>query len=288
MADLWESSVVIALRDYQWLKKSNKTTFPDQYISLGGDAEAANGDAIFLDGEKLFLFEVKSLEAKVREEWADRAEPKLAFERIFKEYIHFMDDGHGYSKGLHLRQLMKCHHFVYWSAVRRGGSKVAGNLSVAPYLTKAASKLTSKNWPGDWCNERHISKIGDYFGLVEWIDEKGNPVPHSADQVLIGDMSSAGAWFSRDHERPEISELGLNPEEFVEYLGWLGGGDLPIDAVVLSSGGTFFRHVKKMSELQAIFKPPDPEHRCQERVSLDVTNTSEPRRRRFSGPWPSS
>lgn len=288
MADLWESSVVIALRDYQWLKKSNKTTFPDQYISLGGDAEAANGDAIFLDGEKLFLFEVKSLEAKVREEWADRTEPKLAFERIFKEYIHFMDDGHVYSKGLRLRQSMKCHHFVFWSAIRRGGSKVAGNLSVAPYLTKAASKLTSKNWPGDWCNEWHISKIGDYFGLVEWMDEKGKPVAHSADQVLIGDMSSAGAWFSKGYERPEISELGLNPEEFVEYLGWLGGGDLPIDAVVLSSGGTFFRHVKKMSELQAIFNPPDPGHRCQEMVSLDVANTSEPRRRRFSGPWPSS
>lgn len=288
MSDLWESSVVIALRDHQWIRRTCKTTFPDQFISLGGDTEAANGDAIFLEGEKLFLFEIKSLQAKVREEWAGRSEPKLAFERIFKEYISYMDKGSFYSQGLRLRQSMRCHHFVFWSAERRSGNRVAGNLNVAPYLTMAASKLTADNWPGDWCTERHISKIRENFGLIEWIEEDGRAVPYDTNSVFIGEMSSAGAFFSRHHDRPEICELGLDPKEFDEYVTWLGGGDLPIDAVVLSSQGTFFRHVKKMSELQQIFKPPAPEQRCQRKVSLNATKTPEPRRKRFKGPWPAS
>lgn len=282
MADLWESSVVIALRDYQWIRKVNTTTFPDQFISLGGEAEQANGDAIFLNGEKLFLFEIKSLEAKVREEWANREEPKLAFKRIFEEYVAYMDDGHLYCKGLRLRQSMRCHHFVYWSAERRRDKKVAGSLSVAPYLAKAASKLTGENWPGDWCNKQHISKIRDHFRLVELTKEGGL---RYTDEVLIGNISSARAYFSQQFEGAEVRELGLNPEEFVEYVSWLGGGDLPIDAVVLSSGGTFFRHVRRMSDLQAIFSPPDPEHRCQKEMRLNVVDNPKSQRDQFPRTW---
>ncbi|MGX2054355.1 hypothetical protein ACWJKQ_14570 [Xanthomonas axonopodis pv. cassiae] len=69
MARLAESSVVIAFRDWQWLNRTADATVPPLMIVMEGNPESMLGDLQISAGERFFLFEVKSTEDTICEEW---------------------------------------------------------------------------------------------------------------------------------------------------------------------------------------------------------------------------
>lgn len=281
MTGLWESSVVIAMRDWQWLGGIASSVFPDQYLSLGGNAEAADGDAILLADEKLFLFEIKSLFSKVSDEWYGREKPKLAFDRLTKEYLEHVGQSSSYSSGSRLRQSLRCHHFAFWEAERRVERTVVGNVAVCPYILGVARKLTDCNSQGVLgAKELGVIQAAlDPFALVRSTEsgEGWDEVETVPLDVMAIPTRANVSYLGRSGHRNEFEPLGLDVNEFSDYIKWLGGGvDHPIDAVVMSSKGKFFRHVRSMAELSSIFELP--RLRCQNKpdgVNHDVDSKSE-------------
>ncbi|QGL96391.1 hypothetical protein FEO90_06175 [Stenotrophomonas maltophilia] len=284
MTDLWESSVVIAMRDWQWLGGLASSVFPDQYLSLGGNAEAADGDAILLVGEKLFLFEIKSLFSKVSDEWYGREKPKLAFDKLTKEYLAHIGQSSSYSSGSRLRQSLRCHHFAFWEAERRVERTVAGNVAVCPYILGVARKLTVCNSQGV-LGAKELGVIQAAlipFALVRSTESTESGEGWEEVETVPLDVMAIPSRTNVSHLGisgyiNEFEPLGLDVNEFSDYVKWLGGGvDHPIDAVVMSSKGKFFRHVRSMAELSSIFEVP--RLRCQDKpdgVGHDVGSKSE-------------
>lgn len=54
MADPWEVSVVLALRDLQWIMHTMNKTFPAPSISLSGKAESRLGDSLLSAAGRFF------------------------------------------------------------------------------------------------------------------------------------------------------------------------------------------------------------------------------------------
>ncbi|MBV6864077.1 hypothetical protein KWH50_21190, partial [Xanthomonas campestris pv. blepharidis] len=73
MARLAESSVVVALRDWQWETAIMEGRRPGPFLNLSGNTDKKLGDVKFSENDRLFLIEAKATENEIKEEW-DRGE----------------------------------------------------------------------------------------------------------------------------------------------------------------------------------------------------------------------
>lgn len=132
MAELWEISVVLAIRDLQWLMRKNSIPMPT--VNLSGNAESRLGDCLITAEDRFFIIEVKPTSKNFKSEWAveeitgKKRFKKRAFASAYEMASKLDGDKNlTTASGNVLRSLLG-HHFVFWN-------ETDGTLAIQPYLS---------------------------------------------------------------------------------------------------------------------------------------------------------
>jgi hypothetical protein len=285
---VWESSVVVALRDTQWMRADPVMRHPDEYLALSGDVEPITADAIYLSGDRLFLFEVKGTSANIREEWMrkknDVYSPKPVHTALMDEVRKFPSKQQSADI---VRMSMRCHYFAYWSSSHVHGEETLGELAIAPYVlaslkglrgTKSAAGLARSGFDADSLAATELALRGR-FPLT--VNEGGTSGWQERSAIRIDVATSTfAAIFESSDPLPTKLDLGLEVDEFYAYIQFLSGGrdDSEMRAVVLSREGKYFRYVSSLHELVAIFKPPSQKWTADAEASPNVPYRGDARR----------
>lgn len=283
-ARLWEDTVVLALRDQQWLRRLKSdppvagqiaNAVPAGMIKLDGNAESNIGDVALRDGEKFFIFEVKSERFRIRDEWrkAGTFRPKLVFQTLRDLAIRSRSKDARLEDRTNVERSFRCHYFAYWWLTDDDNDEINGSIVVEPYMAacarlRNASEIAAKN-----C----IPSIKERLKL-------------QADKNTVERVRLSEIFECRLRSLSQrVLDCGLDKDEFQSYINFLckgngieGGGE-PIHAIVLSTLGSFFRVVSDTNHLASLLggqlkpEPPDPratsrasdpDHRCKSSSSL--------------------
>lgn len=252
----WEQSVVIALRDAQWLARSADVSpmFPDSYLALDGNAETKVGDAVFLNDERLFIFEVKATSHQISDEWTRTdskgvLNPKSAYKKLGG---HLANDG---VNGRFVDASLRGHFFCYWAEKQVGGN-VLGSLTLQPYLRAITALSLSKQ-----------KSLANVSGMLIERYSLGFPLSRPGgsdtdfeltDAISVEHLiSNYGKHLYKGMDGGyEWKGLGLSEGEFKDYVDFLcEGKDEDVKVVVMSSNGTFFRYASSLLQLKSILDP---------------------------------
>ncbi|MCD9126021.1 hypothetical protein [Luteimonas fraxinea] len=156
MADLSELSVVISLRDWQWLNIFSRNGAVETFVPLTGKSDQLMGDILIEPNDRLLLIEAKSKRGKVSDECQRKIvnrtnngvtsqvqKVKNAFLKARAELLQNSPQAPGAdSPGLrdYCRKSLAGHHFLYWYPTRPEASdgSVEGALALEPYLLAVA------------------------------------------------------------------------------------------------------------------------------------------------------
>jgi hypothetical protein len=273
MARLWEDTLVIALRDAQWLQAMRHVQgqchpnpiYPQTFVKLDGNAERDMGDVFYEADSRFFLLEVKPTRTEIKDEWVKRGKfkPKHAYrtlKAITKQWIHNGANMIGSSDNhTWMERSLRAHHFVWWDDAQNYPNHL-DNIRIQPYIS-AAIELRTTHAPTrtrTFPPHRHGFDVGEDGGTVVWGDRTGTlPLIHSkegcvAALVMVrltaqGEPQLVAYW-----KRP----LGLTQPEFQAYVDMLcqGSKNLDIHAIVLSNCGRFMRVVTSISQLKNVFE----------------------------------
>lgn len=291
MARLAEASVVIALRDWQWMHRRAHDQFPDRYLALSGNAEKKMGDAAIRHDERLFLFELKSTDTCIEDEWkiqtlADGTtrERKSAHRWATALADRLISDQPDELSNKLFIQSLQAHHFVYWSPYLLPNVPTHGHLVFQPYFFGTFKKRNDMTWVRV---KRRMSgtfdlatvrppQVGDASGAIRYAVEKVLPLDaiHRRSgrlMELTDPSSSTRAW----------RYLGLPFADFQHYVNELCGGlkqAEPINVVLLSDGGSFFAHLTSTDQLKTVFDVHIPndviQHEIQDQYPSAFPTTS--------------
>lgn len=286
MARLAEMSVAIALRDWQWIHRNAHDQFPDRYLALAGNAEKKLGDALIQHDERIFIFELKSTDRSIADEWRlvtdknDNTQEKKSAHRWAKKLIGRLTGSPSAkleSDPILIRSL-QAHHFLYWSPRITPGLSASGHLILEPYLFGTMRRNKELSWHlfSNRC-ERILtlasqlpSQLGDHPSSIRYRAEKVLPL-----DILDGRF---GRLIEKNDLRSGVSSwryLGLPFEEFQNYVNDLCGGsdeNEPINVIVLSDQGSFFAHITSTDQLRTIFDPPSQDTRVQNELVRGPNN----------------
>lgn len=304
MAQLAEASVVIALRDWQWMHRTARDQFPDRYLALAGNAEKKLGDAAVRHDERLFLFELKSTEKCFKDEWRKvvlddgSTQPRKSAHRWSTDLARRLlaQTTAAATDKLLLVWSLQAHHFVYWSPMLFSGIPASGHLELQPYVLGTSRKCKDVTWQlfaRRWNAAFELATVRPSLDTdppksIRYELEVAVPLDaihsHRARLMeLISAASQIRAW----------RYLGLPLREFQSYVDALCSGlnrAEPINAVVLSDGGSFFAHLTSTDQLKTIFDPPAPDELIQQRIadSSSASNlpVAAPAEAEDSGPRP--
>lgn len=282
MASLSESSVVIALRDWQWRNALRAREYPKPCVGLSGNAEYKLGDTMIQVGERLFLFEIKSKHTNIRDEWC-KEKTKLAYQKITElagDFVARSTSPLSNADYLQLHQSLQCHHFVYWSPTARRNRKVvcaSGDLYFTPYFLgikdrckKAIWRLIRQCWNEEFkLVLSHGRAPGDVANSIRYEAFAALPMDtiESHEACLVYTTEAGDTHWDR---------LGLPLPQFQSYVNQLCGGldeDEDIEVVVMSSTGSYFAYLTKTSDLVAIFGLPSPSNTDDDEQDFGQTNT---------------
>lgn len=137
MAELWEVSAVIAMRDLQWIFAPS-SYLPSAGINLAGNAESRLGDLAAAIGDRFFLFEIKPQSSKFSSEWKEKdrgggvKRPKHAYASILEMAKAWNGAPTATSAQDQVISSLRCHHFAYWEVGSAGA--LNEQLCLQPYL----------------------------------------------------------------------------------------------------------------------------------------------------------
>ncbi|NJC30094.1 hypothetical protein GGR79_001561 [Xanthomonas arboricola] len=137
MAELWEVSAVIAMRDLQWIFAPSGY-LPSAGINLAGNAESRLGDLAAAIGDRFFLFEIKPQSSKFSSEWKEKdrgggiRRPKHAYASVLDMAKAWNGDPTATSAENQVISSLRCHHFAYWEVGSPGA--LDEQLCLQPYL----------------------------------------------------------------------------------------------------------------------------------------------------------
>lgn len=249
MAGLWEVSVVLAIRDMQWLMRDKSIPMPS--LNLSGNAESKLGDCLLTAEDRFFLIEVKPTSKQFKSEWAQELVDKTPQfnKKAFATIIELAKNlgrmkPHAEAAQDVLRSLLG-HHFVFWN-------EEEGTLSIQPYFgTTLAGYLKAVGMDAPMFVDRGAKGANSLFSL-SLSDQQPN-------QSFVTFTDCSSGFFSEIYSKrlgiaiksKEPSEsawvpLGLLPEDFKDYLQALSPKVEEINAIILSDKG--FIHQPKTTQ----------------------------------------
>ncbi|MCC4590373.1 hypothetical protein LL974_04390 [Xanthomonas campestris pv. cannae] len=257
-ADLWEDTIIIAMRDMQWSNlireldrekvtdtehqgaQSGSTSCvsaedaesieisavrPPGFVKFDGNAEEKLSDVALKAGERFFLMEVKSTLSKVRTEWRREGgySPKFMMERL-SELVECAKSDQDAMNMLELS--FRGHFATYWSGVALNqGFK--GAVTSAPYITACVVARSEKD-----ISKGHGMSIPIHSLPV--LRDRLEP-----DSMAFGGISfyrlMRGRGIIQFQKNTKFVPIGLTHEEFLKYTAFLCGGSMKENGFVLAS-----------------------------------------------------
>ncbi|SOT96909.1 hypothetical protein [Xanthomonas arboricola] len=268
MADLWEVSVVLALRDLQWIMLGANDEYPPPAVNLSGNAESIFGDSLLNADEKFFLLEVKSTSAKSISEWAltgegeERRHTKRAFVAVKELAKKFGQTSPTPNQRSDVLASLLCHQLAFWEESIHA-------LCIQPYLTSTLSGyvnaiIKAKHDKKTMLEEsdRLLNIVIERIGKVFNFSFSGKE--HPTNTITCSECSSGsassiytsqlGISVKSDDIKGGIAwiPLGLPAINFNEYLQSISKTSNPdgeeINAIILSDKG-FIRVVRNTKEI---------------------------------------
>lgn len=253
-ARLWEDTIVLALRDQQWLRRLKHVpevsgdppgALPPGMIKLDGQAESKIGDVALKQGERFFIFEVKPELFRIRDEWTKggKFKPKVVFETLRDLTKRTLSQDARLDDHKNLERSFRCHYFAYWWLLDEDDQSTNGAVLVEPYIPACAQLRNNGEVVGKECMPALRNRL-------KFIGETG-----LRDRIGLKDLFGSSM---RTQSIGKKHDCGLERHEFQEYVNFLcesngsqGSGE-PIHAVVLSSLGSFFRVVSDTNHLASL------------------------------------
>lgn len=289
-ARLWENTIVLGLRDVQWMRfiedRSKKkslglanlpiSTYPSRAIKFDGNAESDNGDLGLGINEKLFLIEVKSTKDRVIDEWwrNGKFKPKLLYRRLAglvsqcnkkTKSGSLSTSDYDYTM---LKYSLQCHLITYWDGAPATGGLTSGLITIKPYLQAMIESLVGRATP-----RRAITTLPPQLNYSYYVN-KGRKLEQTnfSSQQLGLDNVFLGQ--ERPNSTPrKMGDIGLSPLAFQLYVNFLTakrlGGNDPINAVVQSTHGGFVQVVSDTSQLANILSKNFDRQIALERLRLN-------------------
>jgi hypothetical protein len=265
-ARLWEDTIVVALRDLQWMAASRQSggafAVPSPFLKLDGNAESRIGDTPYRMDERYFIFEVKPELGQVEGEWWRKSvfNPKPVYRRLralvdnlnATEASTLPEDVNMFLDAMDMLQMSaRGHHFICWNGQR---GSTAGFIDMLPYVEGIASQT-----PEDIIDHHHVLPRPNINGplTLRYGKKGGTPVSAAGLAMLLDHDHIVGEALSGRVET--FGGLGLTRDEFQEYINFLcadaPGRAEPINAIVLSTDGTFFRLAGTTATLASMLDP---------------------------------
>jgi hypothetical protein len=294
-ASLWEDTIVISMRDIQWInefmrnkaKPQNELLVPASvnppgFIKMDGHVESKLGDVALKDGERFFLFEVKSVREQVRTEWRKGGgeNPKKLFQRL-KGLVEDLNKRPAPDTNLKLS--LRGHFVAYWTA-KEEVDGLKGGICVEPYILACSTARNAKEIASR--EGMPLPRKVQTNSINHGGGTKKNTSKAALNKLLKGDVSlqmmSGG----------KIAPFGLGKAEFIDYVTFLceelcsagdgspagGRGRESLHAVVLSTHGSHFEVIADTSQLAMLLDGnfrPDPKkgrfYKAQSAVDLGNT-----------------
>ncbi|WOS39926.1 hypothetical protein [Xanthomonas rydalmerensis] len=307
-ADLWEDTIIIAMRDMQWSNfiESKKAEvlqyaapdssrnelpqpYPSGFVKFDGRAESKLSDVAIRDGERFFLFEVKSSLSKVRTEWRQKGEylPKFLVERL-SELVELAVTNELASEMLMLS--LRGHFLTYWSADEYQGW-LKGAITCSPYILACAAARNSK----EIARRRGIRRpVGIQKNVLVALRENKANSP----AIPLSDLMREKYCMQFSTSEEPLS-LGLDQGEFLKYVAFLcGSGEAkngfslptdksaearmhePVHLVGLSTMGSHLKVMGSTADLAVVLKgkfEPNPRGEMKAKLSSQGSKASVPR-----------
>lgn len=254
MANISESSVVIAIRDWQWTQALRRqqpgdpSAMPARYVGLSKHAEYKLGDYINEQDDRLLLIEVKATRDKINDEW--NAPVKSAFSALSRWLTTVSDNNLRL-----LKESAQCHHFVFYEDTPENTTPPDANLLLMPYLTGMVTRSTFI--------KRRLKRANRQLGLGLGTIVDSDPLDPPGS---IRYRSRAAVWLDSipDFQTRLIDSttgnhywdyLGLPLDVFQDYVNEVCATPSPLSAIVMSTSGSFFAYFTHTNDLKAILGP---------------------------------
>jgi hypothetical protein len=264
----WEDTVVLALRDIQWMdqfrERPSAPPLPELFIKLDGNTEKTLGDLIFESGEKFYLFEVKPGRTKISSEWnkTDREgnrKQKTAYQ-VLSAAVEAWNKDAATWKSL-IETSLRCHHFVYWSNKVFDTDDTFGNILVEPYICAC---MAIGGQPDEM--KGVLMPVCDppfEVGIPDWT---GNT--YNVSQMLPFSMLRAGkahvvqaVGTARNQHLALVEGFGVDLDLFKHYLQFIcdnAGEGGEIHAVICSDRNRFAKVITSIKDLERQLSPTRP------------------------------
>ncbi|WP_415916278.1 hypothetical protein SE336_15775 [Xanthomonas arboricola] len=253
-ADLWEDTIIIAMRDMQWsnfirwrdsvvrnatrnqdlvssgvtrrvkLTDELEAVRPPGFVKLDGNAETKLSDVALKAGERFFLMEVKSTFSKVRTEWRKKGKyfPKFMLQRL-SELVECAETNPDADAMLDL--CLRGHYATYWSPQEVNGG-LRGTVVSMPYVVACE---TARNG-SDIAKRRGVRLNRAFYPGIRSADNPDRSFKGIAFEELM-----KGLGEMQLHEEQSHMPLGLDEAEFLKYTAFLCGGDADSNGFELPS-----------------------------------------------------
>jgi hypothetical protein len=255
MADIWENSAVMALRDLQWLFARNRE-LPEAGVNLSGNAEGRLGDSALKMGGRFFLLEIKAQSSNFPSEWKEKkrkdgeVRAKHAYLHAIRLVKEFSERPSDEQRWANVIASLRCHHFAYWHVGLP--SAMHSRLSLQPYLfavAKGSAGLRGITGAIHRLEERLSLAYGDRLpdDHVSYYRARSATVSGIYYEKLgiVKSTEGGNEWFP----------LGLSKDDFQGYINSLmkgaKGGSDKLNLVAISSRG-WYRPLKTTQHLASL------------------------------------
>lgn len=263
MAKPWEDTIVMALRDTQWMVEGGADVsaprLPRLFIKFDGPTEQTLGDLAFQEGERFYLFEVKSSSEGIKSEWNKVVKGEPRRKRAFDTLTKLTRAANAQHCSAEIAQAfwtsLRCHHFIYWSDEMFDSSDTFGNIMVEPYISG--------------CIRLGAGKGGDATAMPIAVSPFETAQDDGNGEFLVGPMLPFSAirqqngfvTILEDDGKVDINRIapvGEDLNRFRAYLRFLvetgGVGDGQIHAVLCSDKSGFVKVITSIEQLGAELK----------------------------------
>lgn len=260
MAAPWEDTVVMALRDAQWLNDDSGDVpkLPQMFIKLSGKTEQSLGDLVYQAGERFYLFEVKSSAATITSEWNKTVDgkphPKLAFKTLSRLARAVAQKQCAIEEIQAFWTSLRCHHIVYWSDALFDPFDTLGNIFIEPYIGACVHHGAPRG-----TGILEVPKLAIQTASIE----ANNQLLVSPMLPLSSVRNRTGIVLVEDDrcglDSNRMATVGEDLCRFRNYLQFLvdagGVGDGSIHAVICSDSGRFAKLITSVQQLAQELKP---------------------------------